>query len=366
MLIPVANGLLDPGTRVLEPHTPHFFNLSCLPFDFDPDATCPEWEQFLGSVFPADREALMLLQDWFGYLVSGRTDLHKALLILGRPRCGKGTCLKIAGELMGPEASVSPKITSLGDRFGLAPLAGKSLVTFGDVRLDRRNERLVESLLSLIGGDWITADRKGITPITFLPTARLMGASNLSPRFHDPTGAVATRWVILPISVSFLGREDLGLLDRLKRELPGILNWALDGLDHLNETGRLIEPASAAEERRKIAQLASPTDAFIEELCVRHPAASITAKELYFAYCGWCSASGEEAGSLASFSAAISAPGSGIRSGVRLVRGSSRPYGFKGVALVAPAPEVDGQANQTPLGGAKRWLRRPSRTCRRR
>jgi putative DNA primase/helicase len=44
----------------------------------------------------------------------------------------------------------------------------------------------------------------------------------------DSSGALASRFIILTLQNSFYGTEDHTLLAKLSKEMPGILNWAID------------------------------------------------------------------------------------------------------------------------------------------
>src|SRR5262249_55604557 len=72
--ISLKNGLLHvPSylkgeTDCLRPHTPAFFNLNALDFDFDPEADEPAgWLKFLETIWGDDQESIDLLQEWAGY-----------------------------------------------------------------------------------------------------------------------------------------------------------------------------------------------------------------------------------------------------------------------------------------------------------
>jgi putative DNA primase/helicase len=41
------------------------------------------WLHFLDKPSPNEPEAVDVLQEWFGYVISGRLDLHKILLMVG-------------------------------------------------------------------------------------------------------------------------------------------------------------------------------------------------------------------------------------------------------------------------------------------
>ena len=73
-----------------------------------------------------------------------------------------------------------------------------------------------------------------------LPT-RIVILANEMPSFRDPSGALERRLIVLRTRRSFLGEEDVSLTDALLRELPGILNWAIEGRQRLYSRGR-FEP----------------------------------------------------------------------------------------------------------------------------
>ncbi|MCX4670330.1 hypothetical protein OG453_27170 [Streptomyces sp. NBC_01381] len=82
-IVACENGLLRIRDRALLPHSPGFFNLVSVPFAYDPQASAPSWERFLRQIWPDDPAAIAALQEWFGYILSGRTDQQKILLIKG-------------------------------------------------------------------------------------------------------------------------------------------------------------------------------------------------------------------------------------------------------------------------------------------
>jgi putative DNA primase/helicase len=100
--ISCKNGLLDLSTRELHKHTPAFFNVVTVPFDYQTDAADPVvWLEFLESLWPHDPDSIKLLQEYVGYVLSGRTDMQKMLLLIGPTRSGKGTIARMLTELVG-------------------------------------------------------------------------------------------------------------------------------------------------------------------------------------------------------------------------------------------------------------------------
>ncbi|MBQ0877467.1 NTP-binding protein [Streptomyces sp. RT42] len=339
-IVACRNGLLDVTTRALHPLTPAYFNRVSVPFDHDPDAPAPaRWLGFLRSVWPDDPEAIDALQEWFGYVLSGRTDLHKMLLIVGPMRSGKGTIARTLTALVGKRNMSGPTMSSLATNFGLADLVGKSLAVVADARLPRQGtETIVERLLTITGEDAVTVDRKHKEPWSGRLPARFMLLSNELPAFRDSSGAIVSRLLILTMTISNLGREDTTLDRDLSRELPGILNWALDGLDRLTRRGRLVEPASSTEAVALLNASTSPIRAFLADWCHLDPEASTPKDELYEAWRDWCRTEGRDhPGTKPTFSRDLFAAGLGIKeSKIRI--GGVRTPSYVGVRFDRPTP----------------------------
>lgn len=296
-IVACANGLLRIQDRALLPHTPEFFNLVSVPFAYNPDATAPTWERFLAQIWPDDPAAIAALQEWFGYVVSGRTDQQKILLIVGPSRSGKGTIARVLKELVGKENLAGPTLAGLGTNFGLATLVGKPLAVISDARLaGNDNTQVVERLLTISGDDTIDIDRKYREQWTGKLPTRLMILSNELPHFGDSSGVIANRFILLSMRMSWLGKEDTTLTDRLTAEMPGILNWALEGLARLKRNGRITEPASSREAITTMRDTASPTSAFVRERCTTGAACSVPVDALWAVWRDWAEDNGVRPG----------------------------------------------------------------------
>ncbi|MEV4446039.1 DNA primase family protein [Streptomyces mirabilis] len=292
-IVACENGLLRIQDRALLSHGPEFFNLVSVPFTYDPDASAPTWERFLAQVWPDDPDTIAALQEWFGYVLSGRTDQQKILLIVGPSRSGKGTIARVLKALVGKENLAGPTLAGLGTNFGLSTLVGKSLAIISDARLSGNdNSQVVERLLTISGDDTIDIDRKYREPWTGKLPSRLMILSNELPHFGDSSGVIANRFILLSMRVSWLGKEDPTLTDRLTAEMPGILNWALEGLARLQRNGRITQPPSSREAITTMQDTASPTSAFIRERCTTGPACTVPVDDLWIIWREWAEDNG--------------------------------------------------------------------------
>jgi len=290
----------------LMPASPDYFSTSCLPFDFDEHATQPvEWLRFLNDLWPNDPESIECLQEWMGLLLVPDNRLGKMLLMVGPPRSGKGTIAKVIQALIGTENVAAPTLAGLATNFGLWSLIGKQVAIVGDARLSPKTDTAIiaERLLSISGDDAITIDRKNLPPITTTLTTRIVILTNQIPQFTDASSALAKRFITLRMTNSFLGQEDIGLSDRLLRELPSILAWAIVGWQRLMENGRFTIPNASQEITTQLEDSASPISAFIRERCdTSSPDFKVVRKQLFEAWEEWCTEEGRvHCGNMTSF-----------------------------------------------------------------
>ena len=271
-ILACRNGLLHLPTGTLLEHTPRFFTRNGLPYNYDPAAPVPKrWLRFCEKVWAHDPEQITLLQEVFGYLLVPDTSRQKFFLFYGPTRSGKGTITKVLAGLVGKRSVCSPTLASLGSRFGLEPALGKSLATVSDMRVSARTDKqeVVGNLLRIVGEDDVDVERKHVGgAVTGKLAIRIVISTNLPPPLPDVSGALVARLVTLTMKQSFLGREDLTLEHELEAELPGILNWAIEGWRRLKAQGHFTVTAESSSMAQKIADLASPLNAFLRDCCV--------------------------------------------------------------------------------------------------
>lgn len=290
--IACTNGVLRVSTGELMPHTPERFNLQAVPFPFAAGAECPTWRWFLNDVLPPDAQAF--LQEWIGYLLSGRTDLEKIAHLKGLPRSGKGTIAHVIEQLIGPENVASPSMPGLVGTFGEQPLIGKSLAIFSDISWQFRDiAEGVEILKKISGQDTRDVNRKNREAWHGRLGVRFMIMGNDMPRFVDASGALAGRLIHIEFAKSVAGREDPTLKPRLLAELSGILNWALEGLRRLNAAGRFTVPESSRELASEVRRQQGPVQGFLDDCCTFTAEANpIPLEELHPVYQAWARGAG--------------------------------------------------------------------------
>jgi putative DNA primase/helicase len=296
-IIACRNGLLHVPTGHVHKHTPAFFGTSSLSYAYDRKAPLPiEWLSFLNTIWGADQASTDTLQDIFGYLLGFDTDQQKLFLIVGPKRSGKGTIGRVLNALIGEDAVISPTLASLQTNFGVAPLIGKSVALIADARLGSRADQhaIAERLLSISGEDKQTIDRKFLPAWNGKLNTRFVIMTNELPRISDSSGALASRFVVLTMTNSFYGQEDRGLLARLLEELPGILNWALEGWRRVRERGHFDQPDASRDAIQELEDLGSPITAFVRERCVIAAGKTVSPEDLYAVWVAWCEEQGRD------------------------------------------------------------------------
>jgi len=305
------------------PATPNLFAANCSPVAWTPRSALPvEWLKFLKSVWGDEQDAIATLQEWAGYLLTPDTSFQKMLLLIGPPRSGKGTITRILTAILGTGNVCGPTLASFAQNFGLWPLIGKPAAIINDARLSGRSDQavVVERLLSISGEDSLTIDRKNLVPVTVRLPTRITMLSNEVPRLSDASTALANRFVCLRTHRSYLGKEDIELEQRLLKELPGILNWAIEGWQRLRQRGRFEQPECGRELHQQMVDAASPVQRFVRECCVIDSDARVEKSALFQAWRDWCKGNGHRENDESTFGRNLHAALSDI--------GDSRPRAF--------------------------------------
>ena len=293
LYINLRNGLLNLDTFQLEPHRPDLFLTTQLDFDYDPDAGCSVWHQFLNTslVHPGtestDWQLKDLLQEYLGYSLTADTSLKAAAWLVGKPDSGKSTLISFIRAMLGNLHATIDLNQLATNRFMLSEIVGKRAVTFTEARV---NSVLPDDIFkSIVGGtDEIYADVKNKPGITFTPKAKFWWAMNDMPRVNDRSGAVFNRLYPIPFNRSIPKTQRIAnLSDLLQKERAGIFAWALTGYIRLKQRGHFVQ-VEQSEQFKAEYRLANDTEqTFVNECCDVSADASVQSATLYEAYRDW-------------------------------------------------------------------------------
>ncbi|MGA9693064.1 MAG: phage/plasmid primase, P4 family, partial [Pseudonocardiaceae bacterium] len=252
------NGLYEWQTGLLRPHTPEIHSTVQLPTNWNPNATCPEFDKFLASIVAPDD--VPLVWELIGYLMYNGNPFHKAVMFHGSGRNGKGTLIRVLNALLGRDNVTSVTLQALAnERFGPANLFGKLANLAGDI--DGTYLEQTAMFKAITGGDVITAEYKFKDAFDFTPYAVPVFSANKIPGSADTTNGYFSRFLVISFPNNFTGREDRNLDYRLQQphEIEGIVAKGLIALDHVMSRGNFLETASTKEAmedfRRKVDQV---------------------------------------------------------------------------------------------------------------
>jgi putative DNA primase/helicase len=295
-LLNCANGTLDLRTGRLLPRRREDLVTKLVPVNYDPQARCPRWEQFLREVFAPHSDLIPFIQRAAGYSLTGDTREECLFLLHGTGRNGKGTLLRTLTTLLADYALTADFATFLagprdrGPRDDVANMRGRRLVVSQEVR---EGAPLAESLIKwLTGGDRIRARNLYERSVEWLPTHKIWLAVNHKPIIRGTDDAIWSRIKLVPFDVSFAGREDRQLKSKLEEELEGILTWAVEGCRQWLASG-LQCPATVHQATQQYRVESDQIGRFIEECCVTTDGGRVRARPLYQAYRAWCEQTGE-------------------------------------------------------------------------
>ena len=237
-LINLKNGYLNVKTGELKSHDSNLFFTYCLPHNYDPKAKSDKWNNFLSEVFKGNEELKIVAAQIFGYvLLGGHPWLHQAFVLYGEGRNGKSTFLDMLKELIGTENYSAVSLGRLGQPFSVIHIDRKLANIIEETPNDKIN---AEAFKTAIGGGHLMGSKKYENEYLFQCNARFIFACNELPRFSENSVGLHERLYFLPFNTYFeKARRNGNILNELRAELPGILNWALSGLDILLEDRRL-------------------------------------------------------------------------------------------------------------------------------
>ncbi|MCJ2110212.1 phage/plasmid primase, P4 family [Methylobacterium sp. E-025] len=292
-IVGCGNGVLD--LRIGDIIDPTIIVTKRLGTNFNKNAECPLFMNFLGQVFNGDKAKISFVQRSVGYTLTGKTTGQCMFVAIGTGANGKSTFLKVIQSLLGDYAGTVPSHSLMQSKFGndksddLASLVGKRLVCASE---GESGQRLAVAKIKLMtGGDTIACRPLYQNYFYMQPEFKVWFATNDLPVIMGGDDAIWRRLHVIDFPVSFSEEQrDGNLFDKLRLELPGILNWALQGLQELGTMqGNFLRPPVSVQQ--KTGEYRSNSDtvgAFLEAACERKEGAVTMMNRLHERYTSWC------------------------------------------------------------------------------
>jgi len=292
-LLNCQNGTVNLLTGELRPHNKDDCITRILSVNYDSEANCPRWMEFLDQVTGDDKDLQDYLQRAVGYSLTADTRTQVLFFLYGLGNNGKSTFLTTIRKLLGQYAVRAGTDTFLikdkgqggGPKEGLANLNNKRFVTASE--LEDGRALAVSLIKDLTGGESIMADRKYEHAFEFSPTWKIWLSGNHKPVIKDTTLSIWRRVKLIPFTKTISPENvDEGLTIYLEREWPGILAWAVRGCLEWQKNG-LQEPLAVTGATAIYRKDSDILAEFLEDCCVIEDRASITKTDLRKAYEDW-------------------------------------------------------------------------------
>jgi putative DNA primase/helicase len=285
-LICVSNGILNIKTRTLEPHTPDKIFFQKIPHNYNPKADCEKFKKYLKDVL--GKEEYILIQEKLGFCLKRKYFIKKAFIFVGGHDTSKTTLINVIVHFVGKENTSGVSLHKIaGDKFAVARLENKYLNYYDD--LSNKDLSDVGAFKIVVGGGYTPAEKKFGESFEFQNYAKLLFATNKIVGVQDlDDDAYYNRWVVIRFWKEIL-KKIPNFWEQLttEEEMEGILNFALDGLDRLEEQKDFSYDKSAREIKSIMQRDSDPVAAFTQDCLVHENDSWISKEDMYNLYSGY-------------------------------------------------------------------------------
>ena len=275
-----------------------------LSVSYSPEAKCPIFLNFLNDIFESDQKLIGFVKQAIGYSLTGSTAEQCLFIMIGDGANGKSTFINVMNKLLGTYGTTAASQTlianggaSVGD--DLVDLIGARLITVSETE---EGQSLAEAKIKqMTGGDTLKGRPLYGNWVQFSIIGKLWLATNNLPQINNTDHGIWRRIKAIPFNRTFSAEEqDKYLSDKLMAELPGILNWAVEGCLEWQKDG--LQTPDIVEQQ--VAEYKSAMDSisqFINEECEVGEGHSYPASKFHQAYRDWCSGAGRKPQSATAF-----------------------------------------------------------------
>ena len=289
-IINAKNGLYNVLTDTFSEHSPDYLSTLQLNTNYDPNADCPRFKQFLAEAMGGDMDQVKLLQEILGYFLVPITKAQKCILFVGVGAAGKSVLLRVLNEvLLGRKNVSNVSWQALNERFKTAELFNKLANIFSDLPTKKIDDNGI--FKCLVGEDIMTVERKHQQPFAFQNLARLIFSCNNIPKnYGDRSDGFYRRLVIIRFNHSVPPeKRDPNLLEKFYLEADGIFMFALEGLKRLLKNNFIFSETEVNRaELEKYREESDSVLSFLKECCKVDKTKVCGSTELFNAYKSYC------------------------------------------------------------------------------
>nr|WP_249815685.1 MULTISPECIES: DNA primase family protein [unclassified Bradyrhizobium] len=302
--IPTRSGLIDPKSGALEPARPDHFCTWRVEVDYDPEARCPWWQTMLADMFgdraDHERDALVgVVQELVGCSLIDKKPraLSKACVFWGIENRAKSGVLDVVTGLFGNNP-IGAGIGNIEGTHGLMPFQRRAPWVLHEAFGGQWH--FSATVKSIITQEPVMINIKNGPMPTQIVRSPIFWATNFQPQFKEATKAIVSRMIVIEVTRAFVEAAPIGAAaEAIRRgfskpgefvvatELPGVLNWAIGGLQRALARGSIASTDSIAATAKAIHQDSNLVAGFLEECVEFDPMARLKTADFCLAHSAW-------------------------------------------------------------------------------
>lgn len=300
------NGVINLRTGALLQAAPEMRITRQIAAEYQPEATCSRWLEFLDSIFAHDTATVEFIQRALGYTLTGVTTEEVLFICFGSGANGKSVFANVLSTVIADYSQMAPQSLltvrregDSGPRNDVARLCGARLVQINELN---QGDRLDEQIVKMLAGrEMLSARFLHKEYFDFWPTAKPWLRTNHRPIITGEDDGIWRRIMLIPFRRKFAEHErDPWLESKLLEERDGILAWMVAGCLDWQRNGLKPSPLVKRESAtyRKESDLLGE---FLDEKTKPDPNEKVQQSRLFEHWRSWCEESGIRYGSKVSF-----------------------------------------------------------------
>lgn len=300
-VITFQNGTLEIESGKIRDFSEDDYCSICMNYNYDADATCPVWTEFIDTITNGEPISAETLQFIGGYVLFPNCKHQKVFILMGDGGNGKSVYLEILQKIYGDENVTHIEPTGLTQEFQRIRLKDSLLNIGADINSDFSRGEIREWLLKLADGTTIQACYKGMTHVDFVPRCKLVYACNQLPT-ADVVNGLNRRFQFVNFPCRFVENpdpndplqhpRDVDIIPKLLSELPGIFNWCFEGYRMLSTVGYFSDTPDQTDMLQQFETTSNPVAVFCEDYSF---GGFVGRDEIYLWYKQWCEETGHKA-----------------------------------------------------------------------